>query len=113
MIKIIDTVQRENSEGEVFTAFVLLGKLETIISNSGRKYMSAMKTSIPTTFDEATARSFIGSTLEGEIQRVATEEYDYTVPQTGEVIQISHTYEYVEQPTIKDAVFSQPIQVPI
>ena len=52
---------------------------------------------MPTTFSEEICHSLIGSELPGRIERVETDPYEYTVPETGEVILLTHRYEYVEQ----------------
>lgn len=68
---------------------------------TGRMYLTARTCYISTTFDEATANSLIGKELPGTIERVSSEPYEYKVESTGEVITLSHTYEY------------KPVQVPV
>ena len=33
--------------------------------------------------------------MPGSIARMECESYDYTVPETGEIISLAHTYEYL------------------
>jgi hypothetical protein len=49
------------------------------------------------TFDELTCQSLIGTELPGSVRKVECEEYEYTIKDTGEVITLSHRFEYVEQ----------------
>lgn len=60
-------------------------------------YVTIRKCSLPTTFDEATCVSLIGQELPSRIERVKCESYEYTIPQTGEVVLHKHRYEYVGQ----------------
>jgi len=64
---------------------------------TGRFYATAKKCSITSTFDEAAAQTLIGKQMPGSIQRVEAEPYEYTVPKTGEVILLQHTYQYVPE----------------
>ena len=49
------------------------------------------------TFDEATCISLIGTELPGSVKKVVCEDYSYTIKDTGEIITLSHRFEYVEQ----------------
>ncbi|MDI9319817.1 MAG: hypothetical protein QM530_05000 [Phycisphaerales bacterium] len=35
--------------------------------------------------------------MPGSIAKIECEPYDYTLPETGEVIQLSHTYGYIPE----------------
>ena len=35
--------------------------------------------------------------MAGTIERVQCDPYDYTVPETGEVVALAHSYEYVPE----------------
>jgi hypothetical protein len=63
-----------------------------------RFYATARKVTIPSTFNEETCKSLIGTEMPGRIVKVETEPYEYTLKETGEVIELSHRYEY--QPEI-------------
>ena len=52
---------------------------------------------MPTTFDEETCKTLIGQELSGSIQKVECEEYQHEIPETGEIITLSHHWEYVAQ----------------
>ena len=97
MVRIINAHVRESEKGK-FVSLELQGSLEMVQSqNTGRFYATARRCFISSTFDEATAKAFIGSEMPGEIVRVQADPYDYTVPETGEVISLAHTYTYVPE----------------
>ena len=41
--------------------------------------------------------SLIGSDFPGSIQKVEVEAYEYAIPDTGEMITLTHSYEYVSE----------------
>lgn len=95
MVKVIAAHLRESEKGE-FVTLELLGNIELVQSQStGRFYATARRCSISTTFDLETAKGFVGQLLSGSIGRVQCEPYAYTVPESGEVINLSHTYAYI------------------
>lgn len=97
MVKVIAAHLRESEKGK-FVTLDLLGQIEMVQSqNTGRFYATARRCSIGTTFDLETAKGFIGQLLPGSIGRVQCDPYAYTVPETGEVINLSHTYAYIPQ----------------
>ena len=88
-------VRTKSSDGTTFITLELEGGLEMVQSqDTGKFYATVKHCSIPTTFDEQTAKSLIGSTLPGKVARVESLPYDYTVKSTGEVIQLAHSYQY-------------------
>jgi len=98
MVTIIDFAKRKNSSGEEFNALVLQSGIEMVKSHAtGRYYATAKKTSVPSTFDEATCRSLIGTEIPGSVQRIETAPYLFTVPDTGEVIQLTHRWVYLKE----------------
>ena len=106
MVRITDYVLKENQEGTEFFGLILNGGPEVVKSKeTGRSYITVRKVTVPCTFDEAMCKSLIGSSLPGRIIKVETDEpYDYETPD-GEVIQLSHRWEFVNDPTPEDAVF--------
>jgi hypothetical protein len=95
MVRIIKSKTSQNAEGKPFVSLKLEGDPETVQSmQTGRMYLTARTCYISTTFDETTANSLIGKELPGTIERVLSEPYDYKVESTGEVISLSHRYEY-------------------
>src|SRR5690606_39775743 len=98
MVRIIDVAERTTSAGENFYALILQGDLTFVRSSeTGRLYATAKKASIPSTFDLQTCQALIGRELPGQIKQVQCEPYEYTLPESGEVIQLSHRYEYFEE----------------
>jgi hypothetical protein len=64
-------------------------------SETGRFYATAKKTSITSTFTEEEAKALIGREMTGRIAKVQCEEFEYTIEETGEVITLSHRWEYL------------------
>ena len=96
MVTVTNYALRESKEGKPFISLQLQGDLEMVQSmETGRFYATARKCSVTSTFDEPTAKSLIGKQLPGIIQRVESAPYEYTIPETGEVIMLQHSYEYV------------------
>jgi len=100
MVTIINYALSESKEGKPFVSLKLQGDIELVQSlETGKFYATTRRCSITSTFDEATAKSLIGEKLPGRIKRSQCEPYDFTVPETGEVISLAHTYEYVPEET--------------
>ena len=65
------------------------------------------RASITSTFDEVKANKLIGMQIPGSIIREECDPYLYTVPESGEEIELSHTYKYVPNPvTVEEEVFA-------
>lgn len=95
MVRIIDYKLSENADGKEFISLKLQGGLEPIQSQqTGRFYLTAKTCFIPSTFDLRAAEALIGSEMPGKVSRVASDPYQYTVKETGEVLTLSHRYEY-------------------
>jgi hypothetical protein len=116
MVTIIDFSKRKNLKGEEFNALVLASGLEMIKSHeTGRYYATAKKTSMPSTFDEATCRSLIGTQVPGSIQKVECEAYKFSVPGSGEVLTLNHRWVYlkegetVEEKVVADTQVVMPV----
>jgi len=98
MVRIINFKQYKNEDGELFYVLELQGGIEMVKSQQTQRfYATARKATIPSTFDENTCKSLIGTELPGNIVKVETEPYEYTIQDTGEVIELSHTYEYLPE----------------
>jgi hypothetical protein len=98
MVRIIDYKVRQNSDGEPFLALIVQGGISLVKSQeTGMYYATAKKASIPSTFDEETCKSLIGQELEGSIERVQCEPYEYTVEDTGEVLTLDHHWVFVKE----------------
>lgn len=99
MVTVKSFVKRETKDGRSFVLLELTGSIELVQStNTGRFYATQRRCFIPSTFDEATAAEFVGSSIDGQIVRVPVDEpYSYTTS-TGEVIQLQHEYCYKPTP---------------
>ncbi len=106
-VKISDYKLRVNLEGKPFFTLTLQGGVEIVKSVNGNSYATVRTASMPTTFDELTCQSFIGSELPGTIKKVETEAYNYALPETGEVIVLNHRNEYVEEEKVVHADFTK------
>lgn len=94
MVTIINAYKREK-DGKSFMVLQIQGGVEMVQNAiTGRFYATAKKCFIPCTFDEITAKSLIGSQINGFIKREECDPYQYTVQSTGEVITLAHTYTY-------------------
>lgn len=98
MVTIIEykTFTKENEEN--FFGLVVQGGVEAVRSaNTGKMYFTAKTATVPTTFNETTCKSLVGSTLDGSVKKLECEPYEYTVKETGEIITLSHRYEYISE----------------
>jgi len=107
MVIVKDYAVREAKDGREFIALILQGGLSLIQSQkTGNYYATVKQCSIPSTFDEETAKSFVGEKLPGSVQRISCETYEWTNKDTGEVIELSHRWVYVpEGASIDEAVY--------
>ncbi|MBN1183428.1 MAG: hypothetical protein JXB49_14140 [Bacteroidales bacterium] len=112
MVTIVDFQKRKNSKGEEFNALVLQSGLELIKSHSsGRYYATAKRTTIPSTFDDAMCQSLIGTQIPGTVQRVECESYEFTVPDTGEILTLNHRWVYLKESEVLAAQVVAPEKV--
>ena len=111
MVKVTDYKLRESLDGRSFFALTLQGGVEIVKSASGNSYATIKKASMPTTFDEATCQSLVGTELPGTIQKVDCEPYNYTIEATGEVILLAHRYEYVEDDNLQRWILLKSINL--
>jgi hypothetical protein len=94
MVTVTAAHLRENEKGS-YVSLEIQGDLEFVQSqNTGRFYATARKCFISSTFNEQTAQKMIGKEIPGKIVRTPCDPYDYTIPETGEVIQRCHRYDY-------------------
>lgn len=107
MVIVKDYAVREAKDGREFIALILQGGLSLIQSQkTGNYYATVKQCSIPSTFDEETAKGFIGERLPGSVQRMTCETYEWTNKDTGEVIELSHRWVYVpEGETVENGIF--------
>ena len=94
--------QKEGEQG-TFISLELMGDIELIqSSNTGRFYATVRKCFISASFDEEVAKMMVGRQLEGNIARVECEQYEFTIPETSEVVMLGYRWDYV--PTVVNSV---------
>lgn len=97
MVTVKEIKKAENSKGEEFYGLIVQsGAMPVKSKKTGRVYITAKTAFVATTFDEQTAASLIGAEFEGTIRKVVTDPYEYVIEETGEVIELSHRWEYVD-----------------
>ncbi len=97
MVRITNYQRRVTEQGKEFFTLELQGGIEVVKSQeTGRSYMTAKKASMSCTFDELTCQSLLGTELPGAVKKVSCEQYSYTIRETGEVITLSHRFEYTD-----------------
>ena len=97
MVTVKEIKKAENSKGEEFYGLIVQsGAMPVKSKKTGRVYITAKTAFVATTFDEETAASLIGSEFEGTVKRVETDPYEYTIEETGEIITLTHRWEYVD-----------------
>lgn len=98
MVKVIDFKTRSNDLGKDFHVLIVQGGVEPIKSRTtGKVYFSTRTASVPSTFDEETCKELIGTSFEGKVVKVECEPYEYTLKETGETIELSYRYEYINE----------------
>ena len=108
MVTVVNYRERILEDDHSFFVLVLQGAVTPMRSDeTGNIYFTAMKATVPTTFDENTCKSLIGNEFPGQIEKVACKPYDYVIEETDEVIRMSHRYEYYDESV--DAVENQVI----
>lgn len=95
MVTIIDFETRMNAEGKPYIALILQGDVQMVLSKeTGKYYATSKKVGISSTFNTDTAKALIGRQMPGVIVKEQCEPYDYTNPNTGEVVRLNYNYVY-------------------
>jgi len=98
MVTIADYKSIEKENGDKFFVLEVQGSPEVARSKqTGRVYLTARTTNVPVTFGEQVCKNLIGTQMDGSIKKVECEPYDYIVKETGEEIELTHRYEYVDE----------------
>ncbi len=107
MVQVVNYALRKTSEGREFYVLILQGGLSLVQSRqSGNYYATVKQCSIPSTFDEATAKSMIGERVPGSVQRKSCDPYEFTSKTTGEIMQMNHRWVYVpDGASVEEAIF--------
>jgi hypothetical protein len=107
MITVVDYALRQRKDGGEFYALILQGGLSLVQSkNTGNFYATVKKCSIPSTFDEETAKSMVGEKVAGSVQRKSCEPYEFVAKDTGELVQLDYRWVYLpEGATLEEAIY--------
>ena len=98
MLTVISYKQRKTEEGTNFYVLEVQSGIEMVKSQiSSKYYATAKKCFIPSTFDEATCKSLVGTQIDGKIVKEECEPYECVIKETGEVLQLNHRYVYQEE----------------
>lgn len=108
MVTISNYKSATNADGKEFFMLEVMGGVESVQSKeTGRFYVTARKATISTTFNEATCRSLLQTKMPGGIEKVSVEPYSYTLPETGETIELAHSWSYNPNlQSMEEAVFN-------
>jgi len=108
MVTVTNYQQRTSAEGKPYFVLELQSDdIEFVISQTtGRHYITARKCFISSTFGEAMCQKMVGKSMVGSIAKVECEPYEFTIPETGEVISRQHRYDYspTEQSNMEQVV---------
>lgn len=97
MVTVKEIKKAKNSKGEEFIGLIVQsGAIAVKSQKTGRLYITAKTAFVATTLDEESASSLIGTEFEGTVRKVATDPYEYVIQETGEVIELSHRWEYFD-----------------
>ena len=107
MVQVVETAMRTAKDGRQFYVLILQGGLSIVQSRqSGNYYATLKRCSIPSTFDEDTAKKMIGEKIAGSVQKKACDPYTFVAKQTGEIVSLDYRWVYVpDGGTIEEAIF--------
>ncbi|QOG03485.1 hypothetical protein [Flavobacterium sp. MDT1-60] len=95
MVRIVNYQKRQTEEGKPFFVLEIQSGIEMVLSTkTGQYYATAKKANISSTFDEETCKALLGTDMPGNIRKIDSEPYEYTVRETGEIIMLTHRYVY-------------------
>ncbi|NRB58316.1 MAG: hypothetical protein HRU50_00070 [Winogradskyella sp.] len=102
MVKIIDYKTYRREDGSEFHSLLVQGGIEAVKSkHTDRTYLTIRQARVACTFDEETCQNLIGTEMPGKIEKVEVQPYEYAIPKTGEIITLSHRYEYLGEDEVK------------
>jgi hypothetical protein len=107
MVKIVNYTERLSEDDKAFFVLELQGGIELVKSQTSNNfYATARKASITSTFNEGVCKALVGTELPGKIEKQDCEPYEYVIEDTGEVIELSHRYQYVPEDVADEEVMS-------
>ena len=97
-VKIVGILRKTNLKTNTpYTVLVIQGNAVVLQSKAtSRSYVSARKTTIACALDDDLAKSLIGQTLPGSIEKVACTPFEVKLP-TGKKVKISEKFQYFPQ----------------
>lgn len=96
MVTIKDYHVRQGENALEYISLELEGDVAFVQSqNTGRFYATTKRSFMYAAMDEETAKALVGTKMPGSIDRVPCDPYDYTVPETGELLTLAYSYQYV------------------
>lgn len=108
MVTVTAYQERNSTEGKPYIALELQSDdMEFVVSKiTGRHYVTVRKCWISSTFNEVLAKKMLGKEMQGSIVKTACEPYEFTIPDTGEIITRHHRYDYspLENGTMEEVV---------
>src|SRR5664280_195396 len=104
-VKIIGLERKTNLKtNEPYTVLVLQGNAIVLQSKAtSRPYVSARKTTIPCALDDVLAKSLIGQTLPGSIEKVACTPFEVKLS-NGKKLKVSEKYQFQPDPEKAETV---------
>lgn len=96
MVTVTAFQDRTSQDGKPYYALELTSdELDLVISQqTGRYYATQFKCWMSSTFTEQVCKAMLGKKIRGSIVKIECEPYEFTVPETGEVITRNHRYEF-------------------
>ena len=116
MVTVKEAHERMGKDNKPFVSLELIGGLELVQSqNTGRFYATARRCFVSSTFNLETAKQFIGQKMPGKIVRIQCEPYEFTIPESGEVISLGFRYDFQpeENPAADSAKTKKMIAAPV
>lgn len=112
MVTIVDYKQSETSDGKKFYALIVQGGVEMVLNEqTGRYYLTSRTASVSSTFSEEQCKGLIGTKLPGKVSKIESEEYSFTVPETGEILTLHHRWAYTpDDASVEEVVFEKEIE---
>lgn len=108
----ISSYEIRQGKDDDFFVLILQGDVEFVTSQTtGMPYATARKATIPATFDEAACKNLIGKQMPGSIVKMAVDDYEYTIPETNEIVILDYRYVYSpeENRSMEVAVFEDQV----
>ncbi|MCR8667086.1 hypothetical protein NO995_05290 [Aestuariibaculum sp. M13] len=100
MVIVKDLKPISKDDGATFYCLIVEGSMEPVRSErTGRMYFTARRATVPTTLDEKACKAAIGTTFEGDVKKVPCDPYKYIIEDTGEEVELTHRWEFVDPAT--------------